>query len=406
MARPEKSDPSSTNDSESKTVGGANEDGDSTGYRRTRRQSVREGGKSAPAKGGGTSAKAGDAKAGDAKAEPPSGLRGFVEQHWEGWLSQVLLMAIVGIGVLGYKMEWLREGTIGLVLVGGMLAVAIYGTAAPTYDLIENKTARTLFAVLAIFWAASVGYPALRKAVPRKVLAEAVLTPANLTAKLAVAENGNGPFDVTASGTLRPDAGQEKRVDYTFKLVGDGGQETELSGEFSVSMHQARVRRGSNVWSEQHNQVEHRLSSSLRGRELTVSTEQVDELLQSGLHVSLHPQSMDPQWFLIGGILVVLAMLFVEAKVGDSKTKTHLIMASASTLVFSWWFQKNATASRLVSPALDALLLAAVTGGIGGTLVGAVVRRISGRDRVKPRNPEEGTSEKDGKTDDQAPSEA
>lgn len=389
MARPEKSDPSGTNDSESKRASGSSEEGDRDGYRPTRRQVVRDGSKPASSKTG--------ARGSDSKEPPATGLRGFVEQHWEGWLSQVLLMAIVGVGVLGYKLEWLREGTIGLVFVGGLLAIAIYGTAAPTYDLIENKTARTLFAVLAIFWAASVGYPALRKAVPRKVLGEAVLTPASLSAKIAVAENSSGPFDLTASGTLRPDVGQEKRVDYTFKIVGDGGQESELSGEFSVATHQARVRRGSNVWSEQHNQFEHRLPSSLRGRELSVSTEQVDELLQSGLHVSLHPQSLDPQWFLIGGILVVLAMLFVESKVGDSKTKTHLIMASASTLVFSWWFQKNATASRLVSPALDAALLAALTGGIGGTLVGAVVRRVSGRDRLKPRNADEAASEKDEK---------
>jgi hypothetical protein len=386
VARPEKSDPSGTNDSDSKAASNGTDEGDRDGYRPTRRQVARDGGKPA----GGKSA----ARESESKEPPATGVRGFVEQHWEGWLSQVLLMAIVGVGVLGYKLEWLREGTIGLVLVGGLLAIAIYGTAAPTYDLIENKTARTLFALLAIFWAASVGYPALRKAVPRKVLGEAVLTPASLSSKIAVAENSSGPFDVTASGTLRPDVGQEKRVDYTFKITGDGGQESELSGEFSVSMHQARVRRGSNVWSEQHNQVEHRLPSALRGREISVVSESVDELLQSGLHISLHPQSLDPQWFLIGGILVVLAMLFVESKVGDSKTKTHLIMASASTLVFSWWFQKNATASRLVSPALDAALLAAITGGIGGTLVGAVVRRVSGRDRLKPRNPEDEPADK------------
>lgn len=381
MARPEKPEPTETND---RIPGGPSDEADADGYRRTRRQSLREGGKPSPGKKSG--ARGSEA---DAKAAPPEGVRGFIEQHWEGWLSQVLLMAIVGVGILGYKMEWLREGTIGLVLVGGMLAVAIYGTAAPTYDLIENKTARTLFAVLAIVWAAAVGYPALRKAVPRKVLGETVLTTGSLSTKVTIGENATGPYDLTASGTLRPDAGQEKRVDYAIKVSGDGGQETELSGEFSVQMHQARVRRGSNLWSEQHNQVEHRLPGALRGKELTISTESVDELLQSGLHISLHPQSLDPQWFMWAGVLVVLAMLFVEARVGDSKTKTHLIMASASTLIFSYWFQKNATASRLVSPALDALLLAAVTGGIGGTLVGAVVRRISGRDRLKPRNPED-----------------
>jgi hypothetical protein len=397
VARPEKPEPTETND---RIQTGPNDEADADGYRRTRRQNVREGTK--PAAGKKAGGRAGDEAA---KAAPPEGARGFIEQHWEGWLSQVLLMAILGVGILGYKLEWLREGTIGLVLVGGMLAVAIYGTAGPAYDLIENKTARTLFAVLAIVWAAAVGYPALRKAVPRKVLGETVLTTSSLNAKVSIAENATGPYDLTASGTLRPDAGQEKRVDYAIKVGGDGGQETELSGEFSVSMHQARVRRGSNLWSEQHNQVEHRLPGGLRGKELTISTESVDELLQSGLHISIHPQSMDPQWFLLAGVLVVLAMLYVEARVGDSKTKTHLVMASASTLIFSYWFQKNATASRLVPPALDALLLAAVTGGIGGTLVGAVVRRISGRDRLKPRNPDEAEDSAEAKGDEKAPAE-
>ena len=133
-----------------------------------------------------------------------------------------------------------------------------------------------------------------------------------------------------AGGTLRPDAGNEKRVDYSFKVTGDGGQESELSGDFSVQMHQARVRRGSNVWSEQHNQVEHRLPSSVRGRELTVSADSVDDLLQSGLHISVHPQSLDPNVFLVLGILVVLAMVYVEAKVGDSKIAGKTVVFTGS----------------------------------------------------------------------------
>ncbi len=308
-----------------------------------------------------------------------------MDEHWESWLSQVTFIVVLGVGVIGYKMDYLREGMVGLVLAGGLLAFAIYSTVGSAYDLIESKNGRTLFAALAIVWAASVGYPTLRKAVPRKVLAEAVLTEQSKSLKMPIGENAAGPFDVTVSGSLRPEAGGDRKVDYALTIAADGGQSHELVGEFSVKTNQMRTRRGSTHWTQQNSQIEHRLPNNLRGHELSVSTEGVDELLQSGLHVAVHPQSLNPLWFLVTGILVVLAMIFVEAKIGDAKNKTHLIMASAATLVFAWHFSENATANRLVAPALDSLFLSLVTGGIGGTLVGAVVRRVSGRDRLKPK---------------------
>ncbi|HND12887.1 MAG TPA: hypothetical protein PLY80_20750, partial [Pseudomonadota bacterium] len=89
------------------------------------------------------------------------------------------------------------------------------------------------------------------------------------------------------------------------------------------------------------------------------------------------------------GIFVVLGMMYAESKIGDAKMKPHLIMASASTLVFAFHFHEHATASRVVKPALDSLILAVLTGGIGGTMIGAVVRRASGRDKVKAKDDEE-----------------
>ena len=150
-----------------------------------------------------------------------------------------------------------------------------------------------------------------------------------------------------------------------------------------------RVRQGTSSWTEQSNQIEHRLSRSLRGNTLTFTVEHIDDLLADGLHVSVHPQSYDPKWFFLLGILVVLGMIYVEGKIGDAKTKTHLIMASASTMVFAFHFHEHATASRMVKPALDSLILAVLTGGIGGTMVGAVVRRASGRDKIKAKDDDE-----------------
>lgn len=377
-------DSATDGDTESQAAG-SEQGGDSPevdGYKPTRRQQLRDGDK--PGKG----------QEAAKKGPPPTKFKQFMDDHWESWLSQVILIVVLGVGVVGYKLDYLREGMIGIVLAGGLVAAAIYGTAGPAYDLIDSKNGRTLFAILVVVWAAAVGYPTIRKAVPRKVLAETALTEPTKSQKVAINEGASGPYDVTISGSLRPEAGSERKVDYTVVVTGDNSQNAEVSGTFEVRVNQMRTRRGSTSWTQQHNQLEHRLPSSVRGHELTIATEQVDEMLQSGLHVAVHPQSLNPTWFLIIGILVVLAMLFVETRIGDAKNKPHLIMASATTLIFAWHFSENATANRLVAPALDSLFLSLITGGIGGTLVGAVVRRVSGRDRLKPKTSEELAEEK------------
>lgn len=325
--------------------------------------------------------------------QPKSGFQRFMDDHWESWLGPVLMLVLAAGFIISYKADLLRESAVGLIVSGGIVAYAIYYTAVPAYELIKQQMARRLFALLCIVWVAAAGYPTLRKGLSRDILAETVLTKDSKSEKLAIKGGKTGPFDVTVSGTLKQSGGQDTAIGYTLNLTSDTGVSQELNGEFSQKVNQMRVRRGTTHWSEQHNQEEHRLPSSFRGKEITVTSDSVDELLESGIHVTVHPQSYDPKWFFLAGLLVLLFMMFVETRIGDQKTKPHLIMASASTLVFSYWFHKNATPSRLVAPTLDAALLAAIVGGIGGTLVGAVVRRASGRDRIKPAEPEEKKSD-------------
>jgi len=347
---------------------------DDLGYKQTRRQLAR----------GDSPEKAAPEAAPKEAPVRKTAFQNFVDDHWNQWLSQVLMILVLGAFVIGYKMDKLPEASIGLILSGGIVAIAIYSTASPAYDLIHDSTGKKLFALLVVLWVAAAGYPTLRKGIGRTVLASTVLTEDGKPTKLSIAPGNTGPFDLTVSGTVKPTAGQDTSLGYVITVGGDNNQTKEISDQFSYSVHQARVRKGSTNWTEQRNQVEHRLGSDIRGSELTLTAEKVDELLQDGIHVTVHPQSYDPNWFFVLGILVVLGMMFVESRIGDAKTKPHLIMASACTLIFSFWYHKNATASRLVAPALDAVFLAAVTGGIGGTLVGAVVRKASGRDKVKP----------------------
>jgi len=345
------------------------------GYRRTRRQMAR-GDKPIP-----------EASEDEAPV-PKTAYQRFMDDHWDAWLGPVLLLALAGVMVVGYRMDFIRESMVGMLFSGGLVAFAIYSTAVPAYDLIESKNARYAFAALCVLWAAAAGYPTLRKTMARTVYAQGVLTEQNKSEKLQFSEGKTGPFDVTVSGTLKAEGGQNSNAVYELQVAGEGSSET-LSGEFSVRTNQMRVRRGTSTWTEQTNQSEHRLQRNVRGNVLTFTVEHVDDLLADGLHVSVHPQSYDPKWFFLLGILVVLGMIYVEGKIGDAKTKTHLIMAAASTMVFAFHFHEHATASRIVKPALDSLILAVLTGGIGGTMVGAVVRRASGRDKIKAKDDEE-----------------
>ncbi|HNI60483.1 MAG TPA: hypothetical protein PKW11_11105, partial [Pseudomonadota bacterium] len=319
---------------------------------------------------------------------PKTPYQRFMDEHWDAWLGPVLLLALAGALIVGYRFDYIRESMVGMLLSAGLVAYAIYATAIPAYDLIESKNGRYAFAALCILWAASSGYPTLRKTMARTVYAQGVLTEQNKSEKLQLPEGKTGPFDVTVSGTLKNEGSQNSSAVYDLQVAGEGANET-LSGEFSVRTNQMRVRRGTSTWTEQTNQVEHRLARSLRGNSLTVTVEHIDDLLADGLHVSVHPQSYDPKWFFLLGIFVVLGMMYAESKIGDAKMKPHLIMASASTLVFAFHFHEHATASRVVKPALDSLILAVLTGGIGGTMIGAVVRRASGRDKVKAKDDEE-----------------
>lgn len=355
------------------------EEGD--GYRRTRRQVAR-----------------GDKPAAQASEEaapvPKTAYERFMEDHWEAWLGPVLLLALAGAMIVGYRMDYLRESMIGMLLSAGLVAYAIYATAVPAYDLIQSKNGRYAFAALCILWAAAAGYPTLRKTMARTVYGQTVLTESSKSEKVQLPEGKTGPFDVTVSGTLKSDSSQNAAAVYDLQIAGEGSNEA-VSGEFSVRTNQMRARRGTATWTEQSNQNEHRLSRSLRGNTLSFTVEHVDDQISDGLHISVHPQSYDPKWFFLLGIFVVIGMMYVESKIGDSKTKTHLIMAAASTLVFAFHFHEHATASRVVKPALDSLILAVLTGGIGGTMVGAIVRRASGRDKVKPTKDEEPKKDKD-----------
>lgn len=383
MARNDDKDEAQTEaaDIEDKDSGKAAED---DGYRRTRRLRDEA-----------TAGKAGDAdKAGKAKAKEKP--KGYIEQHWESWLSQVLMLGAVGVVGAGYMWDLFPESFAALCLVAAVVLAAIYTTAWPAMDLIKDTKWRALFGVLVAVWAVSAGYPPLRKIKPRQVLGEVAIPEVGNPVKVPV-KGDTGPFDITVSGKLNAEGMQGAEAGYTLTVAGVSGKQT-LEGKLEYTVGQARSRRGTSHWTQRHDQKVHALSMQIKGSELTITADEMDSLYKEGLHVRVHPQDLilrAVQPINLGsfdlplvGILVVLLMLVVEARIGDSTTKTYLGMAAAVTTVFAADFYANATSVNLMRPAIGALFNALVFGGIGGTLAGWIVRRVSGRSKIKPVKPE------------------
>jgi hypothetical protein len=370
-------------DIEDKDSGKAAED---DGYRRTRR--LRD--EAAP--GGG----AGAGKAGkDDKPKGPEKPKGFVEQHWDSWLSQVLMLGAVGVIGLGYMWDLFPESFTTLCLVAAVVLAAIYTTAWPAMDLIKDTRWRALFGVLVAVWAVSAAYPPLRKIKPRQVVGEVAIPEVGNPVKVPI-KGDTGPFDITVSGKLNAEGMQGAEAGYTLTVATASAKET-VEGKLEYTVGQARSRRGTSHWTQRHDQKVHALSSQIKGSELTITADEMDSLYKEGLHVRVHPQDLIlrvVQPFNMGsfdlplcGILVFLLMLVVESRIGDSTTKTYLGMAAAVTTVFATDFYTNATSVNLMRPAIGALFNALVFGGIGGTLLGWIVRRVSGRSKIKPAKP-------------------
>lgn len=303
----------------------------------------------------------------------------FIEDHWVGWLRPVLGLLILGGGAAAYKLKMLDENFVGLLLSVGLVVLFIYSTVVPVFDSLQKGAAKALLGVATLLWVFSSGYPTLWRSSTRPHQGEARLTEAEKTAKVTIdkTRGGQGPFLMAVTGHIKP-TGQETTVNYEI-AVKSGATEEKFEGKLEYSTHQTQGRRGRSQWSEVRNQEEFRLPDSLNGTELQVSVDSVDSNLEDGLQVRFYPLPLNPWIFWGVGILVILIMMGFEARVGDAQNKTHLTMAAACTLIFAARYYYQAIPGRLVNPAIEAVFLAAVAGGIGGTLLGWIVRRVSGR---------------------------
>ena len=307
----------------------------------------------------------------------------WFEEAWEGWLKSVGSILLLAAAFALYKFDLVGEGLSGAALVLAVIGGSLGSTALPAWPLVRTSTQKGLFVAVLAVAALATGYPAMRAAVPARALGTAKLTTAQST--VTVHTGSDGPYELAVGGSFKQATG-EAEVTYTIRALGANSTSDEVSGSLSRSQVRVRTSRrgGTTTTTQERTENAHRLAK-VRGGDITFSSEGIDEQLADGLLLDVRPGGLNPILFIILGALALLGALGLDARLTDQKgkIKSYLAVGVGICFVFALRFPEIATPHSLVRPAIDALLVGAAAGGLGGWMLGALGRVFFGPKIVK-----------------------
>jgi hypothetical protein len=294
----------------------------------------------------------------------------WIEDQWEGWLKSVATLILAAIAYVLYKFDLVGEGLAGAGLVLAIIGGSLGSVVLPAWPMVRTAAQKYLVIAVCALAALAAGYPSLRAALPPKSLGEVRLTTAQPTATLKVV--GDGPYELAVGGSFKQQGG-EAQASYTIKV----NNSDEVSGSIERSLQRLRTSRrgGMSTTVVERTEEVHRLPT-VRGSELTFTSDGVDEQLAEGLVIEVRPAGPNPIFFIILGVLAILGALVLDAKLVDQKGKTkgYFAVAAAMCLVFALRFPDKATPHSLVRPAIDALVLSLLLGALPGWIAGILAR--------------------------------
>jgi hypothetical protein len=317
----------------------------------------------------------------------------WFEEAWEGWIRPLGVIFLLILAVVIYKFDLISETVAGVLLALGVIGGTMASGALPAWPLVRKPGERAMFFAMIALWLVGTGYPALRVALPGRVLAEGHLTTQSPSATLKT--DSDGPYALTVSGRFKQAGASDAEATYTIKAEG-GGATDEVSDRLERKRVSVRVGRrgGTSTQLQEHTEKSHRLPG-VRGSEVKLTADGVDDQLEEGLTIALRSGGPSPLLFTALAVLALLLALVLDSKLvdpatltGKSKSKgvrTYLTAAVAVALVFSLNYPAEATPHSVVRPAVGALALGLLAGGIGGWLLSGIARALFGPKVKKAR---------------------
>jgi hypothetical protein len=303
----------------------------------------------------------------------------WFEEAWEGWIRPLGLIALLGIGVLLYKLDILGEQAAGALLTAGVVVGALATGVLPAWPLARAPWQRALVVTLALTALAATLYPTLHAAIPPGVLAEAKLTAEQPSATLSPGRTG--PYDVTVAAHFKEQGRNEAEAGYSLDVKDNSGGADKIEGSIKREQITIRSRKGSSSSVHERNERTHRLPD-VRGAQVTINGDGSSfDQLEDGLKVELRRGSPSPTVFLVLGVLALLMAVILDTRLVEptkGKIKSYLTACVAIPFVFAIAYPDEATPHALVRPAVSAFLLALLLGGLGGWLVGGIARALFG----------------------------
>lgn len=291
------------------------------------------------------------------------------EEAWEGWIRPVLMIAGAGAVAGAHMLGWLSSLATAGIVAALFVLLAVAGNTARTVTMARGRALRVALGVtgaLATLLTVSEMWMALSPGAPD---ATAVFEETGASMTVPSVPGGRVVVEATPFAHIEHDG---RQVAFHLGLEGSGGRQS-VGERFRLASGASNPRQRGGGQSEF-------LATSFLlqglGDGVTVKLTSMEPAGVVRLRVSVYAHPV-PMIFVAGGLLLLaLLVAAFESRVRLASASTYLTIGVATAAAFGFLTRAGIAPANAVMALLGRLLLAGVIGGISGSVLPWLMRRL------------------------------